>query len=329
MKSIATRAVASPGRSSRVAARRVAAKKARTRQRKQTAFVLAGGGSLGAVQVGMLKALLAEDIVPDLVVGASVGAINGAYFAGRPSADGVAELEKIWLKIHRDDVFPVSIQSSVAALAGWKNYLVSPDNLARLIARLLPFRRLEQSTLPCYVVATDIYNGHDVAFSDGDAHKAVLASASIPAVFPPVQYDDRYLVDGGVANNTPISTAVTIGAKRLIILPTGFSCSITEPPPTMVAMALHALNLLIMKQLVRDIEILGNQAEMIVVPPLCPVEVTPYDFSQTATLIERARASTAKWLDSSGLRKQRQIPHELLPHNDRDDPDVPYLVIRS
>ena len=328
MRTSATRTAASAGRSRRTAARRAAAKSARTRHQRQTAFVLAGGGSLGAVQVGMLKALLAEDIVPDLVVGASVGAINGAYFAGRPSAEGVADLEKIWLKIRRDDVFPVSLPSSVAALAGWKNYLVNPDSLEKLITSLLPYQRLEQSTLPCYVVATDIYNGHDVAFSEGDAAKAVLASASIPAVFPPVQYDDRYLVDGGVANNTPISTAVAIGAKRLIVLPTGFSCSISEPPPTMVAMALHALNLLIMKQLVRDIEILGKQAEMIVVPPLCPVEVTPYDFSQTASLIERARASTAKWLDDSGLRKRREIPHELLPHNDRDDPDVPYLVIR-
>jgi NTE family protein len=324
MRSIATRNAASPRRS-----RRAAAKRGRARPRRQTAFVLAGGGSLGAVQVGMLKALLAEGIVPDLVVGASVGAINGAYFAGRPDAEGVAELEKIWLKIRRDDVFPVSLPSSVAALAGWKNYLVSPDSLSRLITSLLPFQRLEQSALPCYVVATDIYNGHDVTFSEGDAAKAVLASASIPAVFPPVQYDDRYLVDGGVANNTPISTAVAIGAQRVIVLPTGFSCSISEPPATMVAMALHALNLLIMKQLVQDIEILGKQAEMIVVPPLCPVEVTPYDFSQTASLIERARASTANWLDNSGLRKQRQIPHALLPHNDGDDPDVPYLVIRS
>ncbi len=202
---------------------------------------------------------------------------------------------------------------------------MNPAALAHLIASLLPFKNIEDAVLPCYVVATDIYNGHDVCFSEGDAHKAVLASASIPAVFPPVRYDDRYLVDGGVANNTPISTAVALGARRVIVLPTGFSCSITEPPRNIVAMALHALNLMIMKQLLRDIELHSGKVEIIVVPPLCPVEVTPYDFSQTATLIPRAEQSTSDWLRKGGLQSE-DIPHTMIPHNDNDDPDAPYLV---
>lgn len=295
------------------------------RNPRQTAFVFAGGGSLGAVQVGMLKALVAHGVIPDLVVGASVGAINGAYFAGRPTVEGVAELEKIWLRIRQEDVFPMSVRAGIAVLLAHRNYLVNPAALEQLIASLLPFKKLEDAVLPCYVVATDIYNGEDVCFSEGDAPKAVLASASIPAVFPPVQYGDRYLVDGGVANNTPISTAVTLGAKRVIVLPTGFSCSISEPPHSIVAMALHALNLMIMKQLVRDIELQSGKVEIVVVPPLCPVEVTPYDFSQTATLIPRAERSTGEWLRKGGL-KSDDIPHTMMPHNDNDDPDAPYRV---
>lgn len=297
------------------------------RGKAKTAWVFAGGGSLGAVQVGMLKALVRHKVLPDLVVGASVGAINGAYFAGRPTAAGVAALEKIWLGIRQEDVFPVGLGSGLAVLVGHRSYLVDPSSLAGLIGRLLPFEKIEDSPLPCYVVATDIYNGHEVCFSEGDAHKAVLASASIPAVFPPVQYGERYLVDGGVANNTPISTAVELGAERVVVLPTGFSCSIAEPPATMVAMALHALNLMIMKQLVRDIAMLSRKAEIVVVPPLCPVDVTPYDFSQTASLIQRAERETRQWLDEGGL-KPGEIPHALLPHNDADDPDVPYVVPR-
>jgi len=297
------------------------------RGRARTAWVFAGGGSLGAVQVGMLKALIRQKVRPDLVVGASVGAINGAYFCGRPDAAGVAALERIWLGIRQDDVFPVGLRSGVAVLIGHRNYLVDPASLSNLIGKLLPFQQIEESKLPCYVVATDIYNGHEVCFSQGDARKAVLASASIPAVFPPVQYGERYLVDGGVANNTPISTAVELGAQRVVVLPTGFSCSITQPPPTLVAMALHALNLMIMKQLVRDIATLAHRAEIVVVPPLCPVEITPYDFSQTASLIERAERSTRKWLKEGGLQPG-EIPHEMLPHNDADDPDVPYVVPR-
>jgi NTE family protein len=291
----------------------------------KTAFVLAGGGSLGAVQVGMLKALVAHDVHPDLIVGASVGAINGAYLAGRPGREGVAELERIWLRIRKEDVFPVSLRSAVKSIVLRRNFIVEPDSLARLIATSLPFRDFAEAKVPCVVVATDIYNGFDIPLSEGDAHKAVLASASIPSVFPAVRYDDRYLIDGGVASNTPIAAAVALGAARVIVLPTGFSCSISEPPRTIVATALHALNLMIMKQLVRDTEIHAEHAHIVVVPPLCPVEVTPYDFSQTVSLIQRAAISTAEWIATGGLDSD-EIPHALHPHHDGDEADFPHLT---
>src|SRR5689334_4890662 len=129
----------------------------------------------------MLKALVLQGIVPDFVVGASVGAINGAYFAGHPNVEGVAALESIWLQIHQDDVFPISLRSTAKTILLRRNYLVEPASLTRLIASLLPFRDFAEATLPCHVVATDIYNGNDITLSEGDAHKAVLASASIPS----------------------------------------------------------------------------------------------------------------------------------------------------
>ena len=291
--------------------------------KKRAAFVFAGGGSLGAVQVGMLKALVDHGIKADFVVGASVGAINSAYYAGRPDADGVAELRRIWLAIRKEDVFPVSLRTTLTSIVRHRNYLVDPSGLERLISSRLPFKDFKDAALPCHVVATDIYNGYDITFSDGDAHKAILASASIPSVFPAVQYDDRYLVDGGVASNTPVSAAVALGATRVIVMPTGFSCSISEPPRTIVATALHALNLMIMKQLVRDSEFSSAKAQIVVVPPLCPVEVTPYDFSQTASLIERAERSTAEWLAKGGLQSE-DIPHTLHPHHDGDEDDYPH-----
>ena len=287
---------------------------------KCTAFVLAGGGSLGAVQVGMLKSLVNHSIIPDFVVGASVGAINSAYFAGNPTVEGIATLEKIWLQIKQNDVFPLSLRSVVTSIMFRRSYLVEPDALAHLISSLLPFKNFNDSVMPCHVIATDIYNGNGILLSEGDAHKAVLASASIPAVFPAVRYDDRYLVDGGIANNTPISNAVALGATRVIVLPTGFSCSIAEPPRTIVATALHALNLLIMQQLVRDTGLVGNHTKVVVVPPLCPVEVTPFDFSQSASLITRAEQSTNEWLDKGGLESPA-IPHTLIPHHEDDEGD--------
>src|SRR5437879_855220 len=128
-----------------------------SRKQQQTAFVLAGGGSLGAVQVGMLKALIQNSVTPDFVVGASVGAINGAFFAGRPTLEGVMELEKIWLRIRQKDVFPITIGSAITLLLTRRNYLVNPASLSKLITSLIPFHDFKESVLPFHAMATDIY----------------------------------------------------------------------------------------------------------------------------------------------------------------------------
>ena len=114
--------------------------------------------------------------------------------------------------------------------------------------------------------------------------------------------------------NTPIRVAVAKGAKRLIILPTGYACATNMPPVGAVANALHALTLLIARQLVSELEGLGPDIEYFVVPPLCPLVGSPYDFSRTADHIERAIRSTDAWLAQSGL-EQGGIPHEMRPHS--------------
>ncbi len=278
-----------------------------------TAFVLAGGGSLGAVQVGMLKALTRHGMIPDFVVGASVGALNGAYFAAQPSNDGVKRLERIWSRLERVDIFPLSPLNSLLAILGRRDHLVTPTPLRLLVESELPCEDLKDTEIPCHVVATDVLDGTEVSISRGSLKSALLASTAIPAVFPPVDFEGRRLMDGGIANNTPISTALKLGATRVIVLPTGLSCALEEPPRGAVAFALHALNLLVMRQLLSDIEHFSSQVELIVVPPLCPVTVTAYDFSQTADLIHRAEATTRLWLKKTGLEAAGP-PSELLPH---------------
>jgi NTE family protein len=268
----------------------------------RTAFVLAGGGSLGAVQVGMLKALVRHGVVPDLVVGASVGAINGAYFAAEPNRDGVARLEDIWRRLDGRDVFPFSPLDSLLGLFGKRDHFVASAGLQTLLEAELPLSFLEDAPVPCHVVATDALTGDEVVLSSGHAITALLASAAIPAIFPPVAVDDRYLMDGGVANNTPISTAIRLGATRVIALPTGMSCAIKQPPRGAMAVAMHALNLLVMQQLQKDVDHFSSQAQLIVVPPLCPLTTTPYDFSQSVDLMRRAEATTRLWLKQDGLR---------------------------
>jgi NTE family protein len=190
----------------------------------KTAFVFAGGGSFGAIQVGMLRELVAHGVTADFVVGSSVGALNGAYFAGDPTAEGVARLENIWCGLRREDVFPLTLRGVVGLLFSAAS-LVDSRGLRDLIERHLPYRALENALLPIYVMATDVLNGAAVQFSSGPAVEAILASCAIPAAFPPVRIGKDYLVDGAIANNTPVVTAVELGASRIVVLPTGFACS--------------------------------------------------------------------------------------------------------
>jgi NTE family protein len=279
----------------------------------RTAFVLAGGGSLGAVEVGMLRVLAAHGLRADLVVGASVGAINAAHYAGNPTPAGVAELTRIWGGLRTRDVFPFSPLRGFFGFAGWQDALVDPAPLRALLKRELPYQRLEEATVPCHIVATDVLDGREVVLSKGDAVTALLASAAIPGVFPPVKSGGKMLIDGGVASNTPIATAISLGAERVIVLPTGYSCALTVPPRGAIALALHALTLMIVHQLVIDIERLSSRAEIVVVPPLCPVETSPYDFGPTVELMARAEASTKTWLATNGLER-RGVPDELPAH---------------
>lgn len=281
-----------------------------------TAFVLAGGGSLGAVEAGMLRALVERGEKADFIVGASAGAINGAYFAADPSAAGVGKLEAIWRGLRREHIFPFSLSNLFGFL--WRrDYLVEPHGLRRLLEGHLPYKRLEQAALPIHVVATDLITGDEVVLSSGSVVDAVLASAAIPGVFPTVLIDGRELVDGGVTNNTPISTAVKLGADRIIVLPTGFSCGLTRAPSGAIGKALHSLNLLVARQLANDIERYAQRIPLHVVPTVCPLETSSYDYSDCATLIERANDVTKQWIAQGGLQRASGVPDQLREHTHR------------
>ena len=278
----------------------------------RTAFVMAGGGSLGAVEVGMLRALLDGGVAPDFVVGASAGAINGAVFASDPTSGGVARLTDIWCALKRRDLFPFSFANIFGLLTG-RDHACGHDGLRRLLQRHLPYRTLEEAALPIHVVASDLVSGDEVLLSSGDAIEAVLASAAIPGVFPPVKVAGRLLVDGGVANNTPISSAIRLGATRVLVLPTGFACALRQVPSNAIARAMHALSLLVVRQLLNDIEHYRHVIDLHVVPSLCPLETSPYDYSASASLIDRAAETTRTWLDGGGLDRN-ETPMQLHVH---------------
>ena len=271
--------------------------------RLRTALVLAGGGSFGAIQVGMLHSLATHGIAADMVVGSSVGSLNGAYYAGNPTLEGIERLEAIWRALRRSDVFPVNWAAMLGFLVR-RNFLVEPHGLRMLIESNLTYRNLEDAKIPIHIVATNILTGGTVVLSEGSAAQAIIASAAIPAVFPPVRFEDVYLVDGAVSSNTAVKVAVDQGARRLIILPTGYACALLKPPAGAVASALHALTLLIARQMLSELKDLdGSSIEYFVLPPLCPLTGSPYDFSQTGALIDRAIKSTDAWIADGGFER--------------------------
>ena len=262
----------------------------------------------------MLRALIEHGEKADFVVGASAGAFNGAYFAAEPTQVGIAKLEAIWRGLKREHIFPFSLKNVFGFL--WRrDYLVEQHGLRRILEDNLPYERLEQAALPIHVVATDLITGDEVLLSSGSAVDAVLASAAIPGVFPTVRIDGRELVDGGVTNNTPISTALKLGADRIVVLPTGFACGLTRAPAGAIATALHSLNLLVARQLANDIERYAQLVRLHVVPTLCPLETSSYDYSGCASLIERACNTTRQWILQGGLQRTSTEPGALREHS--------------
>ncbi|MCC0007835.1 MAG: patatin-like phospholipase family protein [Hyphomicrobiaceae bacterium] len=290
-----------------------------TTQKPETAFVLAGGGSFGAVQVGMLKALARAGVVPDLVVGSSVGAYNAALFASDPTVEGAERLARIWHGIRRQDAFPITL-STLWRFVWRGDVLVSSTGLKRLIDAHLPCRRIEETRVPLHIVATDFFTGQPRVLSQGPAREAILASSAIPAAFAPVRIGDRYLVDGAVTSNTPVRIAVKLGARRLVVLPTGFACDLKSPPRGAIPAAMHALTLLIARQLVFELESLDPSISFAIVPTLCPLDGSPYDFSRTAELMESAQRLAEEWIDAGGLDSSR-VPDQLRPHHHGENHD--------
>jgi NTE family protein len=194
-----------------------------------------------------------------------------------------------------------------------RDFLVSQTGVRKLIRDNLPYRNLEDAKIPVHVVTTDIASGDTVVLSSGSAEDAITATTAIPGAFPPLLYNERYLSDGAISSNTPVRIAMLKGANRLIVLPTGYACANQAPPTGAVANALHALTLLIARQLTQEVEAVGDDIDFHIVPPLCPLSGSPYDFSMTDQHIARSYEHTMQWIESGGLRRD-DIPVQLRPH---------------
>ena len=283
-------------------------------QKKKTAFVLSGGSGLGSVQVGMVKALFEQGIEPDLFVGTSVGAINSAYLCGNPTQNGVSELEKIWLGVRREDVFPFNFLDSILNVIRKRNFLVSPRRLKSLLARNIQYTTLADALLTCLITATDLMTGEQVVLSSGNVVRAVLASCALPGIYPPVEIAGRFLIDGGISGNAPLSVAAQYGAEEVFVLPAGYPQTLDRAPSGIIDTFAHSLNLLIGYQFLRDIDTYQNNMLIHIVPPVYTAGRSFYDLSGTAQYMTQAFESTRRWLQTGGLDRL-EIPGRLAKPN--------------
>ena len=186
-----------------------------------TAFVLGGGGHRGAFEVGMLKALVEHGVEPDLIVGTSIGAINGALFASSPNAHGVSMLEGAWGNLEFRDLFPGSLWNRARAAVQQRTYLHTNDHLRSWLTDRLGQRDISDLALSFQCVAARIEDASEHWFTSGSLVDALLASSAVPGLLPPVVVEGMHYVDGGVVNSIPLSRALERGATTVFVLHVG------------------------------------------------------------------------------------------------------------
>ena len=276
----------------------------RSKGTPRVAFVLGGGGHMGAYEVGMLKALVERNIVPELVVGTSVGALNGAAIAAAPTLDTVSRLREIWLGLDQDRIFGGSLLAGAANLMRSRTHLHSNQPLRKMIANLLPAQTFEELTVPFQCVAASIERASEQWFSEGPLVDAILASAAVPGVLPAVEIDGEHYLDGGIVNSIPISRAVELGAKEIYVLHVGRIEHPLVPPRTPIQVAMVAFEIARRHRFARDLASLPVGVTAHVLPTGEPKretraqlsELNYRDFKAVARRIDRAHRASAAYL---------------------------------
>ena len=263
-----------------------------------TAWVLRGGGSLGAVQVGMARALLEAGHHPDMVYGTSAGAFNAVWLAYDPSLEGLGPLAALWKALHRDVVFPFRPWTVLSGLAGISDHTVSPRAFARWVRSTTPLRRLEDGALPVALMTTDIQTGEEVLLQRGPTVPALLASSAIPGIFPPVRVGERWLMDGGVVTDTPIGHAVHAGATRVWVLP----CWPDNPlslarPRSALGAVLNSSTIMVSRHSAEMVAKWSSSCEIFLVEAPRVAGVSAFDFDHTQELLDAGYNTCVRWLE--------------------------------
>ncbi|TFV66951.1 UNVERIFIED_ORG: patatin-like phospholipase family protein [Bacillus sp. AZ43] len=266
-----------------------------------TAFVLGGGGVLGAAEVGMLQALFDRGIRPDLIVGTSVGAINGALVAADPTPSAVDRLRGVWQDLGARRIFAGSVLTRASTLVRTRTHLHPREPLRDLLAAHLPVRTFAELEVPFQCVAASIERAAEHWFTDGALIDAVLASCAVPGLLPAVELDGEHFVDGGLVHSIPVGRAVALGAATIYVLHVGRIDRPLRPPTRPWEVGLVAFEIARRHRFAADLAALPPGVTVHVLPSGDPVvpgvgNLRYRDFSGAADRIDRAYAAARDFL---------------------------------
>src|SRR5438067_1890992 len=276
----------------------------RFRQRRQpaavpkVAVVLSGGGNRGAAQVGMLRALVEAGIRPDVVVGTSVGSLNGAALARDPTPAGIDELEAVWLGLSRERLFADGRMTRAWRLASRANHLWSNEGLAAVIDSF-GVADFSELAVPLRVIATDLATGEEAVFAAGPLKPALLASCTLPGLYAPVEHDGRLLIDGGVVNNVPVSHALAGPVSHVYVCDASGDLDVDQPRSA-VEVILRAFAIARQGRARRDQERYGWDPRVTFLPRVRDHR-RPFDFSGAAAYIDAGYTATRDFLSTQPL----------------------------
>jgi len=233
---------------------------------RNIAWVLGGGGLRGAAEVGMAKALAAAGIQPDLIVGTSVGSINGAVLASAPIDLSVVRLEQMWDTMAATSVFSESVMSRIRNLFNHWTHLHSNDPLKKLIDEWVTFDAIEDALVEYQCVAACIESSSEHWFTEGPVRDAILASCALPGVMPPALVNGLHYIDGGVVNSIPVSRAIELGAKEIYVLHVGHIDDPLSAPRHPWEVAMISFEIARRHRFHRELEVLQEGIDVHVMP---------------------------------------------------------------
>lgn len=279
----------------------------RWRQRRAgrpVAFVLSGGGNLGALQIGMLRALAERGVTPDLVLGCSVGAINGAALAEDPSPAGISRLEQLWGELDGEDLMPSGFLPRAVSLARKGEAIHDNAGLRRALEEQLTARTFEDLAVPFECVATDVLGVREVWFRQGPLIDPILASAALPAVYPAVEIDGVRYLDGAIVDDVPMGRAVELGARTVYVLQVGAFSRPRPEPRRPLDVAIQSYWIARHHRFKRELESMPAHVDVHLLPTGQTPAMRYNDFTRSAELIAAAYAASTDYLAGRPARPE-------------------------